>query len=138
MNQEMIALTTELRLLVYAAVLCLLLWLPYILAGIMKQGLMTMVGYESNRDEGLPAWAKRAYRAHLNLVENLAPFAVLVLVAHVTNVHSDLTVWGAQLFFWARVVQVVVTWVGLPFVRTLAFAAGWVGNLMIFAALMGV
>ncbi|MEQ9642212.1 MAG: MAPEG family protein [Alphaproteobacteria bacterium] len=137
MNQDIVALTIELRLLVYAAFICLLLWLPYILAGIMSHGLMPMLGYGASREEGVPAWAKRAYRAHLNLVENLAPFAVLVLVAHVSNVHSDLTVWGAQVFFWARVVQILVTWGGVPIVRTLAFAVGWVGNLMIFAALMG-
>lgn len=138
MNQEMLPLSLELRLLVYAAFICLLLWVPYILAGIMTHGLPRMVGYGVSREEGVPEWAKRAYRAHLNLVENLAPFAVLVLVAHVTNVHSDLTIWGAQLFFYARLVQIVVTWAGVPWVRTLAFAVGWVGNLLIFAALMGV
>ena len=30
-------------------------------------------------------WVGRTARAHLNLVENLAPFAILVLVAHVTH-----------------------------------------------------
>lgn len=134
---DMVSLTTELRLLVYAALLCLLLWVPYILAGIGAHGLTRMVGYGASREQGVPGWAARAYRAHLNLVENLAPFAVLVLVAHMTNVHNALTLIGAQLFFWARIAQVAVTYAGIPWVRTLAFAAGWVGNLMIFAALMG-
>ena len=134
---ETIALTTELRLLIYTALLCLLLWVPYILAGIMTHGLPKMVGYGISREEGVPAWAQRAHRAHMNLVENLAPFAVLVLVAHLLNVHSALTFWGVQLFFWARIVQIVVTWAGVPWVRTLSFAVGWVGNLLIFAALMG-
>ena len=77
-----VTLTTELRLLTYTAFICLLLWVPYVLGVIRTRGLVRAVGYPSGIADDLPPWAQRAERAHMNLVENLAPFAALVLVAH--------------------------------------------------------
>jgi len=130
------ALSVELRLLVYSAFVCLILWIPYILAEIKVRGLGRAVGYPTGTYDDLPVWAQRGARAHMNLVENLAPFAVLVLVAHALGVSNPLTVWGAQLFFWARVVHALVMYAGIPWIRTLAFAVGWVGCLMIFWAIL--
>lgn len=132
----MVELTTELRLLSYSALLCLLLWVPYILATIQVRGVGGALGYPSGTAADLPAWAQRCNRAHLNLVENLSPFAVFVLVAHVLGLSNELTVLGAQLFFWSRVLQSVTFWVGIPVVRSLAFTAGLVGNLMVFWAII--
>jgi uncharacterized MAPEG superfamily protein len=121
----------ELRLLVYSAFICLLVWIPYILAEIRQRGLSRAVSYPSGTVEDLPAWAQRAHRAHMNLVENLTPFAALVLVAHFMGVHDQVTLWGAHLFFWSRLVHIVVMWAGIPWVRTAAFTVGVIGNLMI-------
>ncbi|MDH3475943.1 MAG: MAPEG family protein [Rhodospirillales bacterium] len=129
-------LTIELRLLVYTALVSLVVWVPYILAEIKTRGLVRAVGYPSGVVDDLPAWAQRNHRAHLNLVENLAPFAVLVLVAHVTGVSNGATVLGAQLFFWSRVVHIAVMIAGIPWVRTLAFAAGLLGNLIILGQIL--
>ena len=125
MPSDLLLLTTELRYLAYAALLSLLLWIPYILAEIRTRGLSRAVSYPTGFYDDLPAWAQRCHRAHMNLVENLVPFAALVLIAHVAGVASDLTVLGAQIFFWARIVQTGVHVAGIPWLRTLAFAAGW-------------
>lgn len=135
MSQDL-TLTTELRLLIYSAFICIVIWIPYILAEIKTRGLTRAVGYPSGVVDDLPAWAQRAHRAHMNLVENLAPFAALVLVAHVTGVSNGATVLGAQLFFWSRIVQIVVMFAGIPWLRTLAFAVGLVGNLIIFGQIL--
>lgn len=129
-------LTTELRLLTYTAFISLVLWIPYILSEIKVRGLSRAVGYPSGVVDDLPAWAQRGHRAHMNLVENLAPFAVLVLVAHALGVSNAATVLGAQLFFWARIAQTVVMYAGIPWLRTLAFAVGLIGNLIIFAQIL--
>ena len=136
MPSDLLLLTTELRYLAYAAVLSLLLWVPYVLAEIGTRGLSRAVGYPTGFYDDLPAWAQRCHRAHMNLVENLVPFAALVLVTQVAGVTSDLTALGVRLFFWARVVQAAVHIAGIPWLRTLAFFAGWAGNLMIFWAIM--
>ncbi len=127
-----VSLSYELRMLAYSAFLCIVLWIPYILAEIRTRGLSRAVGYPTGTYDDLPAWAQRTQRAHMNLVENLAPFAALVLLAHVTGQASDATALGAALFFWSRLVQSAVHIAGIPWIRTLAFAIGWVGLLIIF------
>src|SRR5262249_39184820 len=77
--------TTDLAMLVATALLSLLLPVVYLVGRSSVPGGLAW-GF-GNRDTLLdvPAWTGRAQRAHANLVENLAPFAILVLVAHVTG-----------------------------------------------------
>ncbi len=125
-------LSYELRMLAYSAFLCLLLWIPYALAISKSRGIPKAMGYPTGFYDDLPAWAQRSLRAHMNLVENLVPFAALVLLAHLTGQNSAGTAFGAALFFWARLAQTVVHIAGIPYLRTLTFAAGWLGSLIIF------
>ena len=69
----------------------------------------------------------RARRANANLIEGLAMFTPLVRIAHVTGETSALTAAGAALFFWGRVVFAVTYYLGVPWVRTLAWAASIAG-----------
>lgn len=135
MSSELV-LTTDLRMLTYSTLLCLMLWIPYILAGIGVRGLVRMTGNPQGDYADLPQWAQRTHRAHMNLVENLAPFAALVLVAHLSGTANEITALGARLFFWARVVHAGVYMAGIPWVRTLSFAAGWAGNLIILVQIL--
>ena len=66
------------------AALCVALFLPYVMARTLVWGLADTVGYPKN-PPSLPDWAERARRAHMNMVENLAPFAALVLVAQASG-----------------------------------------------------
>jgi uncharacterized MAPEG superfamily protein len=79
--------TTELEMLTWATALTILLWIPYTLARIMNVGLLPTLTYKSD-DTPLAAWATRAKKAHANAIENLAPFAVLVLVAHQLDISN--------------------------------------------------
>lgn len=128
--------TMELRLLTYTALICLLVWIPYILSEIKLRGLSRAVGYPSGVVDDLPAWAQRTHRAHMNLVENIGPFAILILVAHVLGISNGLTVLGAHLFFWSRIAQTVIMIAGISWLRTLAFAAGLIGNLLILGQIL--
>lgn len=128
-------LSTDLMYLAWSAALAGILWVPYIVERVLNQGLVQAVGYPENPAE--PAtWAKRAQRAHLNLLENLPIFAALVLVAHVAGAADETTALGATLFFWGRVVQAVVMLLGVPWVRTLAFVVSWLGMVMVFLAIV--
>ena len=62
-------------------------------------------------------------------------FAAAVLVAHVTDRHSWLTVMGAHLFFWARLIYVPLYAAGIPVVRTIAFLVATAGIVLILIAL---
>jgi uncharacterized MAPEG superfamily protein len=126
-----IALSLDLRWLVYSVLLALVLWIPYVLSAMSVRGPERLAGYPTGNYADLPDWAQRSYRAHMNLVENLAPFAALVLVAQVVGAASETTAVAAQVFFWARLVQAVVHIAAVPWVRTLAFAVGWIASLVI-------
>jgi len=124
--------TTDLSMLVWSAVLCIVLFVPYILARFMYWGIPDTVGYPE-KPPVLPRWAERAKRAHINMAENLAPFAALVLVAHVTQSANATTALGAAIFFWARLVHAIVFIAGVPWVRTLAFTVSIIGEFLILS-----
>ena len=117
--------STELMYLTWVTALTAVIWVPYILNTVMVRGLTDAVGYPES-PKPLAAWAQRMKAAHYNAVENLAVFAALVLIANAVGVSNDTTVLACQVYFWARVVHVVAYTFGIPWVRTLAFAAGFV------------
>ena len=77
----------------------------------------------------------RVQRAFANYMQTFPFFAAAVLVAQFAGRHSWLTVWGSQLYFWARLVFVPLYAAGIPVVRTLAFLLGVAGIVMILIAL---
>jgi uncharacterized MAPEG superfamily protein len=127
--------TTDLSMLVATALLSLLVPVVYLMGRSGVPGGLAW-GF-GNRDTPLavPAWTARAERAHANLVENLAPFAILVLVAHVSGHANATTALGAALFFWGRVAHLIVYVLGITVVRTLAFFVGTAGELLILSQL---
>jgi uncharacterized MAPEG superfamily protein len=121
--------TPELKYLTWTAVLTALLWIPYVLNVIVRNGLTTAVGYPPSLS--LSPWAERLKKAHYNAVENLAVFASLVLVANALDLSNNATTSAAAAYFWARLVHPVAYTLGIPWVRTLAFAVAWGGILCI-------
>jgi uncharacterized MAPEG superfamily protein len=117
--------TPELMSLTWVAALSAIMWIPYILNAIAVRGIADAVGYPEN-PKPLAPWAQRMKAAHYNSVENLVLFATLVLVAHAAGISTATTVLVCQVYFWARVVHLVAYTLGIPWVRTLAFAAGWI------------
>jgi uncharacterized MAPEG superfamily protein len=71
----------------------------------------------------LPDWVNRANRAHLNAVENFAPFAAVVPIAQVWGVSSALTQACAATYFYARLAHAAIhiSGFGLFMARTVAF-----------------
>jgi uncharacterized MAPEG superfamily protein len=121
----------ELKLLIWSVALNFALVLIAVSGATLQVGLPKLAG---NR-EGLgdcTGWPGRAQRAHRNLLENLIPFAVLVLVAQATGGLNAATALGAQIFFWARVAHSVIYLAGVPYLRTLAWVASVVGLVLIF------
>ena len=112
-------------------------WVPYILDRLMVRGLMATLANPSPDDEPQSGWARRMMAAHENAVENLVVFAPLVLIAHALNVHSGATVFACALYFWSRLAHIAVYTAGVPVLRTLAFAGGWIGQLILVLAIAG-
>ena len=91
-----------------------------------------------NRDYDftVPAWILRTRRAHANMVENLLPFACLVLVAHVGGKANATTAFASELFLASRIIYTVVYMAGIPYLRTLVFSAGVLAQFLIFFAIL--
>jgi len=125
----------ELNLLVWAVVLTVVQMLVAAQGAMNQVGFMRLVG---NR-EGMPeitGWGGRAARAHRNMLENLVLFASLVLVAVVVGKTNDMTLLGAQIFFWARLAYAVIFVAGIIWVRTAAWLVSMAGLIVIFAQIM--
>lgn len=118
--------TTDLRYLVYTAMLTATLWIPYVVAQSITNGFLKPVNYRDPTPRPIPLWGKRADRTYVNAVETFAPFAALVLTAQVTGKANDMTAFWATCFFWFRLTHAVVYFLGIPYIRTVVFTLGFV------------
>lgn len=121
----------ELLMLVWAVLLAFVQMLVAVSGATLQLGLPRLAGNRENLP-ALTGWAQRAQRAHLNMLESLVLFAALVLVAVVAGRSNAMTLLGAQIFFWARVVYAVVYWAGVPWLRTAVWFVSVVGLALIF------
>ncbi len=116
--------TSELTLLTWVTALTAVMWVPYVLNTIMVRGIKDAVGYPDDPKPVAP-WAARMKAAHYNAVENLVIFAALVLTLHAAGISNEMTVIACQVYFWARLLHFFVYSFGIPWVRTLSYAASW-------------
>ena len=118
---------TELGVLTALMLLAASLWIPYIV-GVNKHLPEGINNFQRPYGgEGLPDWVLRANRAHVNLIEQGLPFAVIVLVLHATGNLNTVTYWTAIAFFWLRVahaVGMISGYAQMP-LRPLIFLGGW-------------
>jgi uncharacterized MAPEG superfamily protein len=125
----------ELTLLIWSVGLAFVQMLVAVSGAILQFGLPDIAG---NRENMAPAtsWVGRAQRAHHNMLENLVLFGVLVLVTEVANKNNAMTGFGAQLFFWARVIYAIIYVIGLPWLRTGVWVISMIGLILIFLQLI--
>ena len=120
--------TTDLWMLVSTAALCFGITFIYGAGRFIEPGGVSWAAGNRVTDLPVPGWTARAVRAHANLIENLAPFAILVLVAHVSGKANAITAAGATIFFWSRVVHLAAYVAGIASLRTAAWFISWVGG----------
>ena len=124
--------TTDLKFLAYTAILTGTLWIPYVISQVLSNGFLTPPNYVDPTPRPVPLWGKRADRTYLNAIEVLAPFATLVIIAHITGKANSMTAFWAMWFFWMRLAHAVVYLLAVPYVRTLVFTLGYVAIVGIF------
>jgi uncharacterized MAPEG superfamily protein len=127
--------SNELFWLVLTVAMTGLMWLPYILDRIMVRGLMGAMANPSPSDKAQSPWARRMMAAHTNAVENLIVFAPLVLTARALGIATAVTAFACALYFWSRLAHVVVFTLGIPVLRTLSFAGGFVAQALLVLAI---
>ena len=117
--------TTDLKYLAYTAMLTASLWIPYVTAQSMTNGLLKPGNYRDPTQRPLPLWGKRADRTYLNAVEAFAPFAALVIATQLTGKSNAMTAFWATCFFWLRLTHAIVYLLGIPYIRTIVFTLGY-------------
>ena len=127
--------TAELTYLVWSVALTLVQVVIAASGATLQVGLPRLAGNRDAMPE-MTGWAGRAARAHGNMLENLVLFAALVLVAQISGIHNNMTLLGAQLFFWGRVAHAVIYLVGIPWLRTAAWGVSIVGLILILLQLV--
>jgi uncharacterized MAPEG superfamily protein len=124
----------ELTMLCASVALLFVLVIIQATAGTQAQGALTMAGHRDNL--GPPSvWQSRTKRCVDNHREGLILFAPLILIAALTNTSSELTVYGAQMFFYSRVAHAIVYLAGWPYIRPVFWTIGIIGTAMVFIAL---
>jgi uncharacterized MAPEG superfamily protein len=88
------------------------LWIPYIACQVMTNGPLSGENYVDPAPLPVPPWGQRAHRAYLNAVECFAPFAALIIVAHIAGKANAMTAFWAMSFFWLRLAHAVFYWGG--------------------------
>ena len=128
---------SELLYLLLTAILTGVLWIPVVIGYASARGPLKPSDYKVAPTKPLPDWVNRANRAHLNAVENFAPFAAVVLIAQATGISTTVTAACAAVYFYARLVHALIhiSGFGLFMARTVAFTVAWLA-FMTFAVVV--
>ncbi|MFY9326651.1 MAG: MAPEG family protein [Georgfuchsia sp.] len=129
--------TPTLYYVIYAGALTML---ALLMGSVFRNRLWTLQGFKigiGNRDSVPPPTplSGRADRAAMNTLENFVLFAALAITAHVAGMDNEQVALGAGIFFWARVAYLLIYLLGIVYLRTLVWAVGLAGMVMIAAAL---
>jgi len=128
--------TVELWWLGWSAVLGLVYVLVAFGFSILQNGLLWHAG---NRDSALRppnTITARADRARKNFLETFAFFAAATLAVVFAHKNGAQTAIAAMIYFWARVAYLPVYIIGIPYLRTVLWAASIWGIAQMLVALL--
>lgn len=96
---------------------------------------MDLVG---NREDLIPpsGIAGRAKRAHLNLIENAVPFAIIGVSTLILNVSTPLAIWGFGIFVASRIIHYFSYVAGITIIRSIVFHTGTIGLILITSQIL--
>jgi uncharacterized MAPEG superfamily protein len=127
--------TPEIFWLTLTVILTGLLWVPYVLNRMMVRGVGGAMANPTRSATPHAEWATRLMFAHDNAIENLIVFAPLVLILAQIDYSTKWTVYACAVYFWSRVVHLIVYTLGLPVFRTLAFLVGFFAQVVLALAI---
>jgi uncharacterized MAPEG superfamily protein len=127
----------EMTILGLVTLLYVFAWLPPLLLKCRAYGNNWLLSNRSVTSlPPLPEMAQRAVRAQENLKENYPPFAVAVLLLAFSGGFTQYTAMAALVFLLARLVHMPAYIIGVPWLRTTSWAAGFIATLyLLFMAL---
>jgi uncharacterized MAPEG superfamily protein len=120
--------TTELSYLAWTAILTALIRIPWMLNKVAVRGLGSVSRFPRD-SQPLSDWAHRLWVAHEDAVDNLVVFGILVGLLHAAGHSNPVTVFSAAIYFWARLLHVVVYAFAVPWLKTAAHVTAYLAIL---------
>jgi uncharacterized MAPEG superfamily protein len=120
--------TPELRWLLWVALLAGSLWVPYIVGVNVTEFAGKGELFVRPPDPSkLKPWVHRSLRAHQNLLEQLLPYSIVIVVGVLAHVSTPVTQLCPMIFFWLRAAHAVGFISGLARapLRPLLYLGGW-------------
>jgi len=122
---------------VYSVVILFLMIGFQAMLGLMNNGLKWGLGARDTAKDHTVMQA-RSLRTVQNQIESMLLFVPLALVAyHMGLADNAMAAKGVWVYLISRALYPLTYWTGLPYVRTLAWAASIVGVVMVFLPIMG-
>jgi len=109
-------------------VFLVVLGLAPFLAKLLSTDFLTF--YKKRESIRLEGWGTRAEKSVSNLYESLPLFMILAVIIHMQGLSTDTTALGAIIFCVSRTVHPIAYILNIPPVRTLGYAGGLVGMVM--------
>ncbi|HVA55942.1 MAG TPA: MAPEG family protein [Gammaproteobacteria bacterium] len=129
----------EMTILGLVTLLYIFSWLPAWLAKYRAYGSGWLLSNRSTAGlPALPEQAQRAVRAHENIKENYPPFAVAILLLAFSGGYTQYTALAAMLFLLARLVHLPAYILGIPWLRTSSWIAGFIAMLYLLIMALAV
>lgn len=114
-----------------------ILWIPIIVNRLREMGWWRALKNPEPDVRPRADWAYRLANAHRNAVENLVVFAPLAIAVHVLEIGNAATATAAGIFFWSRASHAVIYTLGVPLLRTIAFAIGFGCQVLLLLRVLG-
>lgn len=124
----------ELQMLGYSALLGLAQIILAAHTASFQRGYRWTAGSREEPVAPLTGAANRFTRALNNFLETFPLFAALVLATHVADREGALTLWGVQLYFWARLAYVPLY--GVRVIRSLVWNVAAIGIILLAIVLL--
>lgn len=126
----------ELQLLFWSTLLGLAQLLIAAALSTRDKGVAHNLSPRDNEGAPVSVLTGRFQRAFANFKETFAFFAVAVLLVTVLARESELSAWGAHLYFWARLLYVPVYAAGIPGLRSAIWTVSLLGIVLILLSLL--
>jgi uncharacterized MAPEG superfamily protein len=128
--------TPELRYLLYSVLLGLVYVFLAAALSTRQRGVAWNVGNRDGELKPLSGAAARAERASRNFLETFPFFAAVALAVVLARANTASTALGAQLYFFGRLLYLPLYVIGIPYLRTLAWAVAFWGLLQVLSGLL--
>lgn len=129
--------TPEITYLTLTALLTGVLWVPIIVNRLAENGMWNALRNPQPDVRPRADWAWRLANAHRNAIENLVVFAPLAIAIAMLHISTSTTALASAVFFAARLAHAIIYTLGIPLLRTVAFAAGFACQILLGAHILG-